>query len=121
MVAALGLLPGCPGALTSAVCACSESEAIANIAYRKPDENCISIVLLRIRRPRATATSRYRCRDIRLGLPAGLRLFPLGAQPAFLLQAVKGGIERTLVDLDDRSRDLLQALGNPVPMGGFER
>ena len=61
------------------------------------------------------------CEGVKLGLPAGLRLFPLGAQPAFLLQAVKGGIERTLVDLDDRSRDLLQALGNPVPMGGFER
>ena len=58
---------------------------------------------------------------VELGLPAGLRPFPLGAQPASLLQAVKGGIERALVDLDDRARDLLQPLRDPVPVRGFER
>ena len=60
-------------------------------------------------------------KGVELGLPAGLRLFPLGAQPAFLLQAVEGWIERALVDLDHRTRDLLQPLRDTVPMGGFER
>src|SRR5262249_23273120 len=58
---------------------------------------------------------------VELSLPAGLRFLPLGAQPAFLLQAVKGGIERALVDLDHRARDLLQPLRDPVPVGGLER
>src|SRR5262249_60926147 len=56
LVAALGMLAGCSGGLTSAVCACSESAAIANIAYRKPDENCISRILLRIRREMTVAS-----------------------------------------------------------------
>ncbi len=61
------------------------------------------------------------CKGIELGLAAGLRRFPFGAQPDSLLQAVKGGIERALVDLDHGARDLFQPLRDPVPMGGFER
>src|SRR5579872_6420770 len=55
-VAGLAMLAGCPGALTPGVCACRESAAIANIGYRKPDDNCISKTLLRIRRMSGDAT-----------------------------------------------------------------
>ena len=55
------------------------------------------------------------------GVPPGLRLFPLCAQPAFLLQPVKGRIKRALIDVDHRARDLLQSLRESVPVGGFER
>src|SRR6185369_17169636 len=45
-----------------------------------------------------------------LGVAPGLRRLPFGPQPAFLLEAVQGWIERALVDLDHGARDLLEPL-----------
>ena len=57
---------------------------------------------------------------VELGFPAGLRFFPLGLEPTAILQAVKGGIERALMNLKKIFRDLLQSLGDGVTVAGAE-
>jgi hypothetical protein len=42
---------------------------------------------------------------IELGLPPCFRLSPFRSEPAFLLEAVQSGIQRTLVDPDGLARD----------------
>src|SRR5262245_56404909 len=53
-----------------------------------------------------------------LGAAAQLRDFPLGLDPALVLEPMEGRIERALVDLQDVSRNLLDALGDgPAVLG----
>ena len=45
---------------------------------------------------------------------------PLGLNPALLFEAVESGVERALLDLEDVAGNLLDALGDPPSMHGFE-
>src|SRR5262249_19061659 len=57
---------------------------------------------------------------IELGFASGFRFLPLGLKPAFLLKAVKRGIKRALIDLYDRSGNLLQPLRDSIAVGRRE-
>jgi len=57
---------------------------------------------------------------VELGLAPGLGGAPFRAQPLLLLEPMQGRVERSLVDLDGVSRDLLDALGDGVAVGGPE-
>src|SRR5262245_40911497 len=65
-----------------------------------------------------SAGSRQR---IKLGLAARLRLTPLRFQPTFLFEAVKGRIQRALIDLHGLSRNLPQPLRDGVAMRRLQR
>src|SRR3954470_12566899 len=54
-----------------------------------------------------------------LGAAAQLRYFPLGLDPALVLEAMEGRIERALVDLQDVSRNLLDTLGDGPAVQGI--
>src|SRR3954462_2409722 len=54
-----------------------------------------------------------------LGAAAQLRNFPLGLDPALVLETMEGRIERALVDLQDVSRNLLDALGDGPAVQGI--
>src|SRR6266498_364466 len=51
---------------------------------------------------------------VELGLTPCFRLLPLGLQPSLLFQSVEGGIKRTLIDLNDGFRNLLEPLRDAV-------
>jgi len=57
---------------------------------------------------------------IEAGLAVGLGGSPLGADPALLLEAVEGGVEGALLDLEDFVGELLDALGDGPAVFGLE-
>src|SRR5215467_1035620 len=58
---------------------------------------------------------------VELGSPIVFGRFPLGCDPAFLLQFVQRRIEGAVADLENVSRNLLQALPDGPAMQRFER
>ena len=52
--------------------------------------------------------------------PAILRHVPLAVDEPFVLQALQGGVERALIDLELVARDLLDALADAPAMHGVE-
>src|SRR5262249_42843730 len=58
---------------------------------------------------------------VELGSPIVFGRFPLGRDPAFLLQFVQGWIEGAVADLENVSRNLLQALPDGPTMQRLER
>ena len=57
---------------------------------------------------------------VELGLAPGFAFRPLGLDPRLLLQPVERGIKRALLDLQDFSGNLLDALGNGPAVLCFE-
>ena len=53
-----------------------------------------------------------------LGAAAELRDLPLGLDPSLVLEAMQGGVERALVDLQHVLGDLLDALGDRPAVQG---
>ncbi len=58
---------------------------------------------------------------IKLGVAAGVRLRPFGANPSLLLQAMERRIERALLHLQHLTGDLLDALGDGPAVLRLER
>ena len=56
-----------------------------------------------------------------LGSSSGVAFHPLGFDPGFLFEAVEGGIERALLDLEHFIGNLLNALGDGPAVLGLER
>jgi len=55
---------------------------------------------------------------IELGLATGFGFGALAANPALLLEAMEGGVERALLDQEDVARDLLDTFGDgPAVLG----
>ena len=65
-------------------------------------------------RSRSSAARPLLVRRVVLRVAAGLRQAPFGGEQAAVVQPVQGRIERSLADLDDIARDLLQPLGDRV-------
>jgi hypothetical protein len=57
---------------------------------------------------------------IELGLAASLGFGPFGFDPGFAFEAIEGGVEGALLDLEYFARDLLDAFGDGPAMFGFE-
>jgi hypothetical protein len=57
---------------------------------------------------------------IELGAPIIFSWFPFGSDPPFLLELVKGGIERAVADLENIAGDLFEALADGVAIQRFE-
>src|SRR5579863_3676570 len=53
---------------------------------------------------------------IEFRLPAGLRLCPVRGEQLLVFQPMQRGVERTLLDLESFTRDLLDLLGDGVPV-----
>ena len=58
---------------------------------------------------------------VELGAAILFRGAPLCADPFLAFQAIERRVERTLLDLQDVARDLLDALGDAPAVHGFER
>ena len=58
---------------------------------------------------------------IELGVAASVGRSPLGSEPSSCFETMKRGVERALLHLENVLRDLLQALGDSVPVKGTER
>src|SRR5437773_6737731 len=58
---------------------------------------------------------------VKLGLAAGIRVAPLRLKPAALFQSVERWIKGPLLHLQHVTGNVLEALGNGVPMDGAER
>src|SRR5690242_13050747 len=61
------------------------------------------------------------CKRIKLGTAIVFRGLPLCGDPTLLLELVKGGIERTIADLQNVAGDLLQSKADGVAIHWFER
>src|SRR5579883_2386609 len=58
----------------------------------------------------------FGCEAVVAGAPVVLGLFPFGDQPAFDQHALQGGVERAFLHLKNFAGDLLDELGDSIPM-----
>jgi hypothetical protein len=58
---------------------------------------------------------------VKLGFPAGLSWLPFGRKELFVLEAMKRGVERSLLDLQSLAGHLLNPLCDGITMNGAKR
>src|SRR5262249_41610607 len=61
-----------------------------------------------------------RCETVVLRFPVILRFSPLGGDETLMFETVQGGVQRSLLDLQRISRQLLNAQQDAVPVQGTE-
>src|SRR6202035_1076982 len=60
------------------------------------------------------------CQCVELGVAPAVRRAPVSAEPAAFLKTVEGRVERPLLHPQRFARDLIQSLGDRVPMNRTE-